>query len=84
MKRQLGWRRVARQDLARHLREAEILASEAIGETSIYRCRGKTGESVVISLPGETGLIIDIAAAIPPALERRRRRDAGQAGGNDE
>ncbi|MFC5300379.1 hypothetical protein [Azospira restricta] len=80
MKRQLGWRRVPRQDLARHLREVEIVASEAVGESSIYHCRSTSGESIAISLPGEVGLIVDIAVAVPPALDRRRRRAA--AGSN--
>ncbi len=76
MKRQLGLRRVTRDDLARHLREAEVLAAEAIGESSVYHCRAGAGESVAVSLPGGAGLIVELEVVRSPALERRRRKRA--------
>lgn len=75
MKHRLGWRQASRNELAEHLRTARVLDSEAVGEASVYRCQGADGECVVIALPGDTGLIIDIQAAIPAALERRRGSD---------
>ena len=83
MKRQLGWRRVPRQDLARHLREVEVIASEAVGESSVYHCRDKSGESIAIALPGDVGLIVDIALPMPPTLERRRRRGTAADGSGE-
>jgi len=73
MKAELAWRRVPRELLAQHLREVEILGAEAVGEASIYHCRSQRGESMAISLPGESGLIIDIKATVAAPLERRRR-----------
>ncbi len=78
MKRQLAWQRVPREALAQHLREVDILESEAIGEVNVYRCRDKQGESMAISLPGDTGLIINVKQALPPTLERRRRTPANK------
>lgn len=77
MKQRLGWQRVPRETLAQHLREVEILASEAVGETSIYHCRGKGGESMAIALPDGNGLLVTPTATAQPALERRRRRAVG-------
>jgi len=74
MKRQMSLRRVAREMLAQHLREVDILASEAVGEASVYHCRQGKSESMAISLPGDTGLIVELSSAAPPGLERRRRR----------
>lgn len=76
MKRRLALRRVTREDLAQHLREVEVTAAEAIGEASVYHCRGKAGESVAVALPGESGLIVEIQAASPPPERRRRKRVA--------
>jgi hypothetical protein len=72
VKRRLGWRKVSRDELAAHLREVEILAAEAIDETSVYRCQGAGGGSIVVSLPGGNGLIVQSELALDPALERRR------------
>ena len=77
MKHRLGWQRVPREALAQHLREVDVLASEAVGETSIYHCRGKDGESMAIALPGGNGLLVTLKAIASPALERRRRRAVG-------
>ena len=76
MKRRLGWQRVSHDELADHLRGVEILTAEAVDETSVYRCRDAGGESIAVALPGGHGLIVKLAQALNPALERRR------AGGN--
>ena len=79
MKRGLGWQRISREALADHLRQADILASEALGDTSIYRCRDGEGESIAISLAGDAdgeGLIIRLRDYRLPALERRRSGNA--------
>ncbi len=79
MKRSLGWQRVTREALADHLRQADILASEALGDTSIYRCQDSEGESIAVSLVGGTaaeGLIIRFRVERSPALERRRGGNA--------
>ncbi|HEX5802594.1 MAG TPA: hypothetical protein VFY24_06195 [Azospira sp.] len=77
MKRQLGWQRVSREAVAQHLREVDILGSEAVGDASVYHCRDQNGESMAISLPGDSGLIISLKGLPSPALERRRRRRGG-------
>mgnify|MGYP000992233368 CR=1 FL=1 len=74
MKRHLVWRQVSREELAAHLHSGEVIASEAVGEATLYRCAGKDGETVAIALPGEFGTIIEIELEVPPALERRRRK----------
>jgi hypothetical protein len=69
----MEWRSVSRADLAEHLKRVEVLDSEALGGASLYRCQGKEGESVAISLPGgETGLINNVHFEIPASLKRRR------------
>ena len=73
MKRSLGWQRVTREDLADHLRQADILASEALGDTSVYRCQDGDGESIAVSLAGAEGLIIRLRVERPVPLERRRK-----------
>lgn len=72
MKRRLGWRKASRDDLAAHLREVDILAAEAVDGASVYRCQSAGGDSIVISLPGGNGLIVQSELALDPALERRR------------
>lgn len=84
MKRQLGWQRVPREAVAQHLREVEILGSEAVGEASVYHCRDKHGESMAISLPGDSGLIISLKGLSSPAVERRRRRRGGNGDASTE
>lgn len=83
MKRRLGWRQVSREELAGHLEHVEVTASEAVGEASLYRCQGKSGESVAVSLPSGAGLIIEMRREVAPVLDRRRRpdgqSDAGEA-----
>jgi len=79
MKRQMSLRRVAREMLAQHLREVDILASEAVGEASVYHCRQGKSESMAISLPGDTGLIVELNSPTSPGLERRRRRRGAAA-----
>ncbi len=76
MKRGLGWQRVTREALADHLRQADILASEALGDTSVYRCKDGDGESIAVSLAGNDGaegLIIRLRVERPVPLERRRK-----------
>lgn len=73
MKRRLGWRRISREAFADHLRHAEIEVAEAIGDTSVYRCRSDDGNSIAIALPDGEGLIVEIAIELDPALDRRRR-----------
>jgi len=73
MKRSLGWQRVTREGLADHLRQADILTSEALGDTSVYRCQDGEGESIAVSLAGAEGLIIRLRAERPAPLERRRK-----------
>ena len=77
MKRGLGWQRVSKEDFADHLRQADILAAEAFGGSSIYRCRDGDGESIAISPAGDAaeGLIIRLRAERPAPLERRRKSD---------
>ena len=75
MKRELGWRTVSREELAQHLQDVEILSSEAIGETSAYRCRKDNGESIAVSLPNDMGLIIEVSLHLPKTLDRRRIRN---------
>lgn len=74
MRRRLGWRHVSREALAAHLGRVDIVAAEALGDTSIYRCQGADGESIAISLGNGQGdgLIIEVSLEIPAALERRR------------
>jgi len=73
MKRRLGWRRISREALADHLRQTDIEAAEAIGDSSVYRCRGADGDSIAIALPDGEGLLVEIAIELDPALDRRRR-----------
>lgn len=73
MKRHLAWRQVNRDELAAHLRQGDVLTSEAIGDATLYRCAGAGGETVAIALPGEQGAIIEIQLELPAALERRRK-----------
>lgn len=78
MKRGLGWQRVTREALADHLRQADIVAAEALGDTSIYRCRDSEGESIAIALAGDAaaeGLVIRLRTERPAPLERRRKGD---------
>ena len=75
MKHRLGWQPVTHEELADHLKSADILTAEAIGGTSVYRCRHANGETIAISLPGEIGpggLIVRIEFDRPSTLERRR------------
>ncbi|MCK6405007.1 MAG: hypothetical protein L6Q60_03210 [Rhodocyclaceae bacterium] len=74
MKRRLGWRHVSRETLAEHLGRVDIIAAEAIGDTSIYRCLEAGEESIAVSLGNGQGdgLIIEVSLEIPAALERRR------------
>ena len=65
MRRSLGWQRVTREGLADHLRQADILTSEALGDTSVYRCQDGEGESIAVSLAGAEGLIIRLRAERP-------------------
>ncbi|MBK8523183.1 MAG: hypothetical protein IPL58_03090 [Betaproteobacteria bacterium] len=78
MKRRLGWRQVSRDELSGHLEHVEVTASEAVGEASLYRCQGKSGESVAISLPSGAGLIIELRREVAPVLERRRQSEPGE------
>ncbi len=69
----MEWQSISRAELAEHLKRVEVLDSEALGGASLYRCQGKDGESVAISLPGgEVGLIINVHFDIPASLKRRR------------
>jgi hypothetical protein len=72
VKRRLGWRKVSRDELAPPQRDVELHSAEAIDETSVYRCQGAGGGSIVVSLPGGNGLIVQSELALDPALERRR------------
>jgi hypothetical protein len=74
VKRHLVWRQVSRDELAAHLQTNAVLASEANGEATLYRCEDSNGETVAIALPGEHGVIIEIQLEVSPALERRRRK----------
>jgi hypothetical protein len=78
VKRRLGWRQVSRDELSGHLEHVEVTASEAVGEASLYRCLGKSGESVAISLPSGAGLIIELRREVAPVLERRRQSEPGE------
>jgi hypothetical protein len=77
VKRRLGWRQVSRDELAGHLEHVEVTASEAIGEASLYRCRGESGESVAVALPSGAGLIIELQREVLPVLDRRRQSEPG-------
>ena len=74
MKRGLDWQGVSRNELADHLESADVIRSQAVGDTSIYHCRHESGETVAIALPGGTGLIVGMAFAVSPVLERRKNR----------
>jgi len=78
MKTRMLSRSVSREALAQHLREAELLYSEAVGEACVYHCRRGKVESMAIALPGDCGLIVELAGNAP-ALERRRRRRTAAA-----
>lgn len=78
MSRRLTLRRIPREELAAHLREVEVLAAEAVGETSVYHCLGRQGESVAIALPGDRGLIVEIPSQLPTLERRRRKQSAGK------
>jgi hypothetical protein len=81
MKRRLGWRQVSREELAGHLEHVEVTASEAVGDASLYRCEGQAVESVAVSLPNGTGLIIELRREVAPILDRRRQPDSPAAAG---
>lgn len=72
MKHGLDWKAVNRQELAEHLQSADILRSQALGESNLYHCRHTDGESIAIALPDGNGLIV--GKTLPPTPERRKAR----------
>lgn len=74
MKRRIAWRRISRDALAAHLRTVQIVASEAVGVATLYRCEGRDGDSIAVSLPDDEALIIDVQLDVSRVLDRRRPR----------
>jgi len=72
VKRGLDWEEISRGELAEHLQSASLIRSQAIGETCLYHCRHASGDTIAVALPGGNGLIIGMARAVSPTLERRK------------
>lgn len=81
MKSRLDLRRLDRDEMAAYLREAEIVASEATAEASVYRCRPADGgsagtkEAIAIAIAGDGGFVVELA---PGRVAERRSRKAAK------
>ena len=72
----LDWRTIDRRALANLLKDSAQVASQAVGEATVYRldCNGR--ELLAISLPGGEAIVVE--RALPQQVKRRRRVDAGK------
>lgn len=73
MKRGLDWEEISRGELAEHLQTAKVIRAQALGDTSVYHCKHGSGETIVVALPGGSGLVIGMAKSVSPTLERRKQ-----------
>jgi hypothetical protein len=66
----LAWHAVDRRTLATLLRESPSVASQAVGEATVYQIESDGREVLAIALPDGATVIVQRPA--PPAAKRRR------------
>ncbi|MDO8931815.1 MAG: hypothetical protein Q7U97_05415 [Rhodocyclaceae bacterium] len=71
----VAWRAIDRRELAALLTDGDLLASQAVGETTIYRLAADGREIIALALPDGRAIILE--PLVPAAARRRRRIDSG-------